>query len=278
MQTNPVTPSVKSLIKNALEEDIGEGDVTTDTLIKADTISIADIITREPCVVAGLPFVNEVFLVLDPSSEFITCCEDGQDIPSETLMAKIRGKAKALLKGERIALNILQHLSGIATKTRRYVDAIAGTNARILDTRKTLPGMREIQKYAVRTGGGRNHRFSLSEGILIKDNHIVLAGGIYKAVNKAHDLHKEVEVEVENIEGLKEAIDAGADIILLDNFDLDMIIEAVRLTANRARLEASGNITVQAAKKIAHAGVDYISVGGLTHSVKAVDIGMEMVS
>lgn len=274
-----IPPSVINIIYNALEEDIGQGDVTTNLLIPEDRKSKAYCIAKENFVLAGLPFVREVFRILDPSILFKTLYKDGSKVKKGNIIAEISGKTCVILKGERVSLNILQRLSGIATLTNRYVEKTRGLKAKIVDTRKTTPCHRFMEKYAVKVGGGYNHRFGLFDGILIKDNHIKTLGSIKKAVREAkkgHHLFK-IEVEVKNLKELKEAIESGADIIMLDNMSVRDMKEAVKIAKGRVMLEASGNISLENVREVAETGVDLISVGALTHSAPAVDISLKIV-
>ena len=266
-------------VKRALAEDVGSGDRTA-ALIAEDRHGRATVITREPGVLCGRPWFDEVFHQLDPGAVVTWQAEDGSLLEAGQLLCGLEGSARALLTGERSALNFLQTLSGTATVTRRYVDAIAGLPCQILDTRKTLPGLRRAQKYAVRCGGGRNHRIGLFDGILIKENHIVAAGSIGAAVGSArrHKTKIPVEVEVESLDELRQALDAGADMALLDEFSLDDLRTAVEL--NRAhdhgpiKLEASGGVALETLRDIAETGIDFISVGALTKHVHALDLSM----
>jgi len=274
-----IPPSVINIIYNALEEDIGQGDVTTNLLIPEDRKSKAYCIAKENFVLAGLPFVHEVFRILDPSILFKTLFNDGSKVKKGNIIAEVSGKTCVILKGERVSLNILQRLSGIATLTNRYVEKTRGLKAKIVDTRKTTPCHRFMEKYAVKVGGGYNHRFGLFDGILIKDNHIKTLGSIKKAVREAkkgHHLFK-IEVEVKNLKELKEAIESGADIIMLDNMSVRDMKEAVKIAKGRVMLEASGNISLENVREVAETGVDLISVGALTHSAPAVDISLKIV-
>jgi len=269
----------EKLIRLALEEDIGPGDVTTEALIEPDRVARAVIVAKESLVLAGLQVAREVFATLDPAMSFETSFQDGDRAGSGDEILTTYGKLQALLTGERTALNFVQRLSGIATLTRQYVDRVAGSNVRLTDTRKTIPGWRRLEKYAVRIGGGHNHRFGLYDGILIKDNHIVACGGISEAVagvrnNRPHLLR--IEVEVADINQVKEALENGVDIIMLDNMDLNDIDEAVRLVDGRALVEVSGGVTLDTLPEIANTGVDIISIGALTHSARAVDISMRV--
>jgi nicotinate-nucleotide pyrophosphorylase (carboxylating) len=266
-------------VKDALAEDIGGGDLTA-ALIDADEVVGATIIARESLVLAGHPWADEVFRQLDDTVQVDWYIEDGEHAESEDVICKLVGSARALLSGERTALNFLQTLSATATTTAAYVAAIDGTATRLLDTRKTVPGLRHAQKYAVRCGGGENHRVGLYDAILIKENHIRSAGSITAALQRARDIDTDVlvEVEVETIDELGEALDAGAGRILLDNFTLDELREAVRVNAGygyaRAELEASGNVTLDTVRDIAETGVDYISTGAITKNLSAVDLSM----
>lgn len=274
-----IPPSVINIIYNALEEDICQGDVTTNLLIPEDRKSKAYCIAKENFVLAGLPFVREVFRILDPSILFKTLYNDGSKVKKGNIIAEISGKTCVILKGERVSLNIVQRLSGIATLTSRYVEKTRRLKAKIVDTRKTTPCHRFMEKYAVKVGGGYNHRFGLFDGILIKDNHIKTLGSIKKAVREAkkgHHLFK-IEVEVKNLKELKEAIESGADIIMLDNMSVRDMKEAVKIAKGRIMLEASGNISLENVREVAETGVDLISVGALTHSAPAVDISLKIV-
>jgi len=271
---------IDEFIKNALKEDMPFGDITTMCLVNGSDVSRGNIMAKQDGVLAGLDVCKRVFSILDEHISFNCNKEDGETIKKGEIIAWIEGNSQALLKGERTALNILQRMSGIATMTRQFVERIEGTNACIADTRKTMPGMRMLDKYAVKAGGGQNHRFSLSDGVLIKDNHIKAAGGIEKAVklarmNMPHTI--KIEVETETMEQVWQALEAGADIIMLDNMDLDTMKEAVELIKHRALVEASGNVTLENVRDIALTGVDIISVGMLTHSVKALDISLRFV-
>jgi nicotinate-nucleotide pyrophosphorylase (carboxylating) len=262
-------------VRRALREDIGSGDLTA-TLIDAETLARGRVISRETAILCGTAWFDEVFRQLDPDIGVRWSARDGDAIQADQVICQLAGRARPLLSGERTALNFLQTLSGTATTAHRYVSAVSGTGAVILDTRKTLPGLRNAQKYAVRCGGARNHRIGLYDGILIKENHIMAAGGIAAAVAAArqHSSKVPVEVEVETMEEVRTALDAGADILLLDNFSLARLREAVALNAGRARLEASGGIDMAQLRAVAETGVDYISVGSLTKHLKAVDLSM----
>jgi nicotinate-nucleotide pyrophosphorylase (carboxylating) len=271
---------IDDLVRQALKEDLALGDITTDNLIDAESFSRARLIAKASGVVAGLDVAERVFKLLDGTVAFKKYFTDGQTVNKGDIIAEIVGNTRVLLKGERTALNFLQRLSGIATKTGKFCEKLEGFKAKVVDTRKTTPGLRLLEKYAVKTGGGTNHRFCLSDGVLIKDNHIKAAGGIKKAVEqvKKHIPHTvRIEVETESLEQVKEALDAGADIIMLDNMSIDMMSKAVDLIAGRAVVEASGNVNINTIREVAGTGVDIISVGGLTHSVEAFDISMRFV-
>jgi nicotinate-nucleotide pyrophosphorylase (carboxylating) len=269
---------VRRAISLAIEEDLGTGDVTSELVIPEGKRSKAKIVAKEGFIVAGLPFAAEVFAQMDTDVKFKSLVKNGAKVNKGDVLAEVSGLTRSLLAGERVALNILQHLSGVATLTSFFVQRIKGTKARIVDTRKTLPNMRYMQKYAVRVGGGANHRFALYDGILIKDNHIKAAGGIKKAVSFAKSgMHLlKVEVEAGSVREFKEALDAGADVIMLDNMSTRDMAECVRLNKGRAVLEASGNVTLDNVRAIAQTGVDLISTGTITHSVMAVDISMKV--
>jgi len=271
--------SVQPLIEMALAEDIGTGDVTSMSTIPVDAMSAAALIAKDDGVLAGLPVFARVMETVDPRLIVHPLAAEGQKITPGERLAEIAGPTRGLLTAERTALNFLQRMSGIATATARYVEAVQGTNARIVDTRKTAPGHRVLDKYAVRAGGGMNHRFNLSDGVLIKDNHIAAVGGVQAAVDAAragapHTL--KIEVEVVSREMAREAVDAGADIILLDNMSLDEMRACVKLIGGRTLTEASGGVTLDRVHAIAECGVDLISVGALTHSVDALDISLDI--
>ncbi|MCX8129684.1 MAG: carboxylating nicotinate-nucleotide diphosphorylase [Clostridia bacterium] len=271
---------IDNMILSALKEDMPLGDITTDNLISADSLSRARLIAKEDGIIAGLDVAERVFKLLDNNTIFKRNYNDGDSVSFGDIIAEIEGNTRAILKAERTSLNLLQRLSGIATKTRQFCERINDLKAAIVDTRKTTPGLRFLEKYAVRAGGGQNHRFCLSDGVLIKDNHIKAAGGIKKAVEMAranvpHTI--KIEVETETIEQVKEALEAKADIIMLDNMGLEMMKEAVRLINNRAIVEASGNVSLDTVFDIASTGVDIISVGSLTHSVRAMDISLKFI-
>ncbi|MCP3177026.1 carboxylating nicotinate-nucleotide diphosphorylase [Desulfuromonas sp. KJ2020] len=268
---------IDHIIRNALQEDIGLGDVTTLATVEAQTQSRAELVAKEDFILSGIDVCGRVFSLLDAGIAFEKLKEDGQAVRRGEVLAWLRGSAAVLLQGERVALNLLQRMSGIATQTSLFVKAVAGTKATIVDTRKTTPGLRVLEKYSVRMGGGRNHRTSLYDGVLIKENHVAAAGGIETAVRRArervpHTLR--IEVETRNLDEVKEALAAGADILLLDNMSLSELRESVALIAGRALCEASGGVNLETVRDIAETGVDLISVGALTHSSRAVDISM----
>ena len=270
--------ALTGLIDRCLTEDIGGGDITTLAVVEPGTRAAGRMVLREAGVVAGLPVAALVFARLSPDVVFRALVRDGERCPAATAVAEVSGPAWAVLGGERLALNFLQRLSGIATATARLVDKVAGTRARIVDTRKTTPGLRVLEKYAVRCGGGFNHRFGLYDGVLIKDNHLALAGGIDRAVRAARERAPHtvrVEVEVEDLRGVAAALEAGADIILLDNMDVATMARAVAMVNGRALTEASGGISGETVAAVAATGVDFISVGALTHSVRSLDIGLD---
>ena len=270
---------LETLIRHALSEDIGSGDVTTQAVIPEEARGSARIIAKEPLVVAGIQVAQRVFLLVDPSLKVRIPQQDGSHARPGDVLLEVSGGVSAMLMAERTAVNFLQRLSGIATLTRAFVDRVAGTSARIADTRKTTPGWRLLEKAAVRAGGGCNHRFGLYDGVLIKDNHIAAVGGVGPAVAAIrrkipHTL--KIEVEVETLDQLDEAIAVGADAVLLDNMAPSVMVEAVRRAGGRLTLEASGGISLDNVKEVAETGVDLISVGALTHSARAVDISMEI--
>jgi nicotinate-nucleotide pyrophosphorylase (carboxylating) len=273
-----IASAVETDVARALAEDVGSGDLTA-RLIPADQTARARVITREPAVIAGQPWFDACFRALDPDCVIDWRVSEGDAVAAASVLVEISGNARALLTAERPALNFLQTLSAVATATRPYVEAVRGTHAAIMDTRKTLPGLRLAEKYAVRIGGGQNQRIGLFDGILIKENHIAAAGGIAPVLEAAFRLAEgtaSVQIEVENLDELEQALAAGAPLILLDNFSLADMREAVRLTAGRAQLEASGNITLETVRAVAETGVDRISVGSLTKHIRAVDLSMRI--
>ena len=274
---------IRDLIDAALAEDAGQGDPTTDALVEPSLTGSATLVTREDGVIAGVDVAVAVFTQFDPDLHAESLAEDGSTVGAGDRLASVSGSLASILKAERTAVNFLQHLSGVATMTRRYVDAVQGYRAQIVDTRKTTPGLRKLEKHAVAMGGGRNHRYNLADGILIKDNHIeamALQGiGIGEVVKRAHAVAShmiKVEIEVETLEQLEEVLDAGADLVLLDNMEPEQMETAVRITGGRALLEASGGITLETVRDVASTGVDIISVGALTHSAAALNISLDM--
>jgi nicotinate-nucleotide pyrophosphorylase (carboxylating) len=272
--------AVEALIHVALTEDLGDGvDVTSLATVPFDAEGVADFVARADGVVAGLPVAAAVLeIVSDDSVVIETPVADGSVVKSGDVLMSARALVRALLTAERTALNVLCHLSGIATVTRRWVDAVEGTGARILDTRKTNPGLRALEKYAVRCGGGTNKRMGLYDAALIKDNHVIAAGGVAAAFTGVRELFPDVEVQVEcdTVEQVREALDAGATFLLLDNMDVDALRAAVQVNGGRAELEATGGLTLDRARAVAETGVDYLSVGALTHSAPVLDIGVDL--
>lgn len=268
---------LQRIIETALKEDIGTGDVTTRSTVAPETVAQAELVAKEDFVLAGIGVAEQVFRTLDPDVAFEALVEDGQQIRRGDVLAWIKGSAANLLQGERVALNLLQRMCGIATMTASFVREVEGTGATIVDTRKTMPGLRVLDKYAVRIGGGTNHRTALYDGVLIKENHTRAAGGIAVAIAKSRQMipHTlKIEVETASLDDVAEALEAGADIILLDNMGLKQLEEAVALIGNRAKSEASGGVNLDTVRAIAETGVDLISVGALTHSCRAADISM----
>lgn len=268
---------IDTIIRNALAEDIHTGDITT-LALQLKPAGISGVLkAKEDVILCGVDVAARVFKLLDEKITFSAHCSDGGFVPAGTVIAAVNGAASSLLQGERVALNLLQRMCGVATLTAQYVKAVAGTKVRIVDTRKTTPGLRILEKYAVRVGGGINHRTGLYDGVLIKENHIAAAGGISAAISRArnyipHTL--KIEIETESLADVKEALSAGADIIMLDNMSLDMMSEAVALIGGRAIVEASGGVNLTTVRAIAETGVDIISVGALTHSAPSKDISM----
>lgn len=281
MRSVPFAPLDPALyletVRRALAEDLGWGDVTTEATVDPLLRAKGVILAKSDCVVAGLDVAAEAFRQLDPGAVFTAKCGDGDRCAPGIVVAEVRGSAAAMLTAERTALNFLQRLSGIATLTRRFVDAAAG-GITILDTRKTTPTLRALEKYAVRAGGGTNHRSGLDDGILIKDNHIRLGGGVREAVQRMKDAQQEmpIEIEAQSLEQVDEAIAAGADIILLDNLSIDQVREAVRRIGGRAKAEISGGVTLEQIAQLAATGANYVSVGALTHSAPAADLSFEL--
>lgn len=269
--------AVRRLIRSAFKEDIGFGDITASSVLTGEETGTASALAKSEIVVAGIDVFKEAFLYLDGRIEFAASLADGENAATGELLAKVSGRLQSILTAERVALNFFQRMCGIATLTRQYVDQVTGTHAKILDTRKTVPGLRYLDKYAVKIGGGFNHRFGLYDGVLIKDNHIAAAGGVSQALAKIrgripHTL--KIEIEVRNLRELEEALSAGADVIMLDNMTVDEMKKSVSFVNGKVSLEASGNVTLSNARQIAETGVDFISVGMLTHSVHAADISL----
>jgi len=275
----PSDDALDAIIRLALAEDLGDGDVTTLNTIPPDAAYTGDFLIKAPGVIAGLQVAARVFATLDPAVQFQAFVPDGDRVNQGDIVAVVTGPGRAILSGERVALNLLQRMSGIATATRRYVDAVSDTHAVILDTRKTVPGLRVLDKWAVRLGGGQNHRIGLYDMALIKDNHIAAVGSITEAVRRVREgdqRHRPIEVEVTNLDQLREALALPIDRILLDNMSHEMMRAAVELAAGQIPLEASGNVTLDTVTAIAATGVDFISVGALTHSVKALDVSLDL--
>lgn len=268
---------VEENVRKALNEDLQFGDVTTESIVVSDKLAKVDIIAKEDGIIAGTEVFIMVFKILgDVDVKFLV--KDGHSVKKGEVFGEVTGDAKKILMGERVALNFMQRMCGIATLTREFVKKLEGTKTRLLDTRKTTPNMRLFEKYAVKVGGGTNHRFGLNDGVMIKDNHIEAAGGIKNAISMARTnspFVRKIEVEVECIEQLEEALEAKADIIMLDNMDLNMLKQAVELIDNKAEIEASGNVTLDTIEEIAKTGVDFISTGAVTHSFKVLDISMK---
>lgn len=277
MPGNTLPPEVLSAIQQALKEDIGSGDVTTNSIVPREATMSGHILAKQAGVIAGLDVAGATFSLLDRRVEFTPRLDEGVRVENRQILARLSGPARALLTGERTALNFLGRMSGIATLTRQFVEAVAGTKAIILDTRKTVPGLRLLDKLAVRRGGGQNHRIGLYDMILIKDNHIDFAGSLAEAVRRAQAVHSglQVEVEARTLEDVRAALDLGVQRILLDNMSLEMLTKAVQMTAGRAALEASGNVNLDNVRAVAETGVDYISIGALTHSAKVFDVSLD---
>jgi nicotinate-nucleotide pyrophosphorylase (carboxylating) len=269
----------EELLDAWLAEDLGQGDVTTEATVPSDLVVKADLLFKAPGVVCGLPLAEQVFTRLDPDLRFEAVLREGAAVTGPPVVAAtLEGRARAVLTGERLALNLVGRLSGIATLTARYVEAVAGTQAAILDTRKTTPGLRLLEKYAVACGGGRNHRIGLFDAVLIKDNHIAVAGSVGEAVRRARAQAPglELEVEADTLAQVEGALEAGADAILLDNMAPDVLAEAVRLVCGRARTEASGGVNLDTVAAVARSGVDTISIGALTHAAASLDVSLEV--
>ncbi len=271
--------NIRDILRLALEEDIGHCDITTTFIIPDGHRSKALLVAKGNFIVAGMPFAKEVFHIMDAGTEFRIFHEEGSKVRRGDIIAEIAGNTRTLLSCERVSLNILQRLCGIATLTSVFVEKVKGAGVKIVDTRKTTPGLRFMEKYAVRMGGGSNHRFGLYDGILIKDNHIEAVGSITAAISSARQAHhlSKIEVEVENLTELKEAVHAGADVIMLDNMSIEDMKEAVKMAKGKAILEASGNMSLERVRDVAETGVDLISVGALTHSAPAADISMKII-
>ena len=270
--------NIDPYLLDALKEDITSEDITTNAVFPQKKQGCIQLICKQTGIIAGLCVFQRVFKLLDESCHFETNCKDGDSIYNNTVIGTVYGDIRALLSGERTALNFLQRMSGIATLTRSFVEELGDSKTKILDTRKTTPNMRVFEKYAVKVGGGCNHRYNLSDGILLKDNHIAAAGGVAKAIKLAQNYApfvRKIEVEVENLEMLKEAIEAGADIIMLDNMDNETLKIAVEFIGNRAQTECSGNITKKRLKQLSEIGLDYISIGALTHSAPILDFSLK---
>ena len=271
---------VDNLIKTALLEDINYVDITTDYLIPEDQENEAKFLAKADGVLCGIEVALRVFTLIQPDFQYEVFIHDGEEVKKGDILAKIKRKTRTILKGERTALNLLQHMSGISSMTNRIVKIVEGTNASIADTRKTLPGMRPLQKYAVTVGGGKNHRFNLSDAAMLKDNHVDAGGGITNAVTKLRTKlghMAKVELEVRTLDELREALSVDVDVIMLDNMDNDTMREAVKIADGKALLEASGGITEETIRDVAETGVDIISIGALTHSVKAFDISLKII-
>lgn len=277
--TDPIAPeNLDPMIQAALAEDVGAGDITTDSIIAPEMTCRGKIICKQDGVIAGLPVAERVFKLVDERLQFDAKTQDGEKVQEDQIVARLYGPARAMLKAERVALNYLQHLSGIASLTARYVKAVEGTKTTILDTRKTTPGMRSLEKYATRMGGARNHRMGLYDAVLIKDTHLALANGVSAALRAVRKAHPEalIEVEVSNSQELEQALNDKAPRILLDNFAPGQVREAMQLIRGRAEVEISGGVLLTNARAYALAGADYISVGALTHSAVALDYSMKV--
>ncbi|MGA2504938.1 MAG: carboxylating nicotinate-nucleotide diphosphorylase [Anaerolineales bacterium] len=274
---NDLSREILATIRSALAEDVGPGDATTNSIVPPEASMRGQIIAKQEGVIAGLDVAQAVYLMGDSQVDFRPKVEEGRHVTDRQVLALVSGRARSLLTAERTALNLLGRISGIATLTRAFVEAVSGTKAVILDTRKTAPGLRLVDKLAVRRGGGQNHRIGLYDMVLIKDNHIDFAGSITTAITRARAgaAGLVIEVEARTLDNVREALDCGVDRILLDNMTLESMAEAVRLSAGRAKLEASGNVSLETVRKIAETGVDYISVGALTHSAKVFDVSFD---
>jgi nicotinate-nucleotide pyrophosphorylase (carboxylating) len=273
--------AVLAIVRCALQEDLPWGDITTESLVPKELAAFGRFVIKADGVVSGLPVAEAVFRVLEPGVCFKALRQDGDRVEAGSTIAEVRGMARTILTGERTALNLLQRMSGIATATAQYVEAVRGTGATITDTRKTVPGLRLLDKYAVRCGGGSNHRFSLSDAVLVKDNHVAAVGGrllpaALRAARRSIPHTMTIEVEVDRLDQIEEALEGGADIILLDNMGTEELRQAAAVIGGRARIEASGGIGLETVRQVAETGVDLISIGALTHSVKALDISLEI--
>lgn len=270
--------NMDNLIINALKEDITSEDITTNAIIKKETLGSVDLLCKEDGIIAGTNVFKRTFELLDKNTKVEFFVKDGDKVKNKDLLATVKGDIRVLLSAERTALNYLQRMSGIATYTAKVVSLLKGSNIKLLDTRKTTPNMRIFEKYAVKVGGGNNHRYNLSDGILLKDNHISAAGGVKEAIKMAKEYApfvRKIEVEVENLDMVKEAVEAGADIIMLDNMDNDMMKEAIKIINKKALTECSGNVTKENITNLIDVGVDYISSGALTHSSKILDVSLK---
>ena len=271
------TDTLERIVHAALAEDIGAGDVTTEATVAADAVGTADLLVKEPGVVCGLRVAEATFRALDPDVRFEALVIDGDAVEAPAVVARVAGSERAILTGERVALNFLGRLSGIATLTRCYVDAVDGTGVAVLDTRKTTPGLRALEKHAVACGGGRNHRFGLDDGVLVKDNHLHAAGSVGAVIERIRAATPlPIEVECDTLAQVAEALDEKVDALLLDNMAEDDLVAAVAFVRGRARLEASGGITLENVRAIAETGVDEISIGALTHSARSLDVSLEL--
>ncbi len=279
MNSQEISAKIKKVILEALKEDIGAGDITTRAIVKKNLRGHAEAIAKEEFIVAGIDVFKKTFLLIDKDLKFRAFAKDGKTVRKGEILARLEGSLASILQAERVALNLFQRMCGIATQTNKYVKAVKGTKAKILDTRKTVPGLRLLDKMAVKTGGGFNHRMGLYDAVLIKDNHIAAAGSITKAVKdqkKALNKKIKIEVETKNLDEVKEALESGADIIMLDNMGIAEMKMAVKIVGKRALLEASGNVNLKRVAKIAGVGVDLISVGEITHSARAADISLKI--
>jgi len=279
MNSKEVSAKIKKIIQEALKEDIGTGDITTRATVNKSLRGQAEAIAKEEFIVAGIDVFKKTFLLFDKRLKFKVLVEDGKKVQKGEVIARVEGSLASILHAERVALNLFQRMCGIATQTNKYVKAVYGTKAKILDTRKTVPGLRLLDKMAVKTGGGFNHRMGLYDAVLIKDNHIAAAGSITKAVKeqkKALNKKIKIEVETKNLDEVKEALKSGANIIMLDNMGIAEMKKAVKIVGKRALLEASGNVNLKRVAKIAEVGVDLISVGEITHSARAADISLKI--